>query len=911
MSAGGSTAMTGPGDGSPPAPLEPRSPLTPASQPVPARPHAVERQLQARDSDRVYQAAGNQFVFERGPNRTPVAVTNTIPRDTAAFTGRTEEVGELVAAVTRSADQDSVIAIHAIDGMAGVGKTALAVHAAHLLEWRFPDGQMFLDLHAHSAHHSPVHPADALFALLSADGMHPDQVAAGLDARAAQWRARMAGRRVLLIMDNADGHAQVEPLLPGAAGCLVLITSRRRLTGLGTRHATVTLTLDTLRPGDAAQLFRRLIPRALTDAESQAVEELVQLCGYLPLAISLLAAKLRPEPQWTVHDLLDDLTTTHHRLGHMHAEDLAVAAAFKLSYRNLPAARRRFFRRLGLHPGTHIDAYAGAALNDTSPIQAHRHLEALYNDHLLDQPIHGRYRLHDLIGEYARDLSSNDPPTDREQAVARVLDYYLRAACVASRRIDPHPWRMAGERLVEGAGVPTFTGPRQAITWMRKEMANLFACVAYAKEHDDQRRIIGMSEALASFLCRIGRWRQASDLHRTAARAALRSGDHGAHVRALHSLGVVLGRTGDYAAAANILGEALAISRQVGDDHSEADILNELGNVYRMDGHFSEAADILRRALAFYQRLDDGLGQARALNNLAVVWWLADDFAAADEALQQALAIFRDKGELFGLADALFRLGVVRRMTADYPAAAEILKEAFVIYEDLGDRLGQANTRHNLAVVQRLAEDYVGAAYALDEALAIYRDLGDRRGMANAWKHLGIVRSLTGDLVEADKDLRQALRIYTDLGDRLGQASAMHNVGVVRRLAGDVAAATEALDRALGLYREVGNRLGQAEVLNQIAELMLQRGEATQALAHHQLALTLALDACSPLEEAHAIEGAARCALQQSDLSRATIQFGAALQIYRRIGSVEADRVAATLVDLPGPPSAGSAGAAS
>lgn len=863
-----------------------------------------ERRLEAHHADRLFQAAGHQFVFERGPNRTHPAVRNTLPRDTPAFTGREAEISALVDSVTGSTDPNLVIAIHAIDGMPGIGKTAFAVHVAHLLSDHFVDGQLYIDLHAHSSTHAPVDPADALSALLTADGMGPDQIAAQVDARAAQWRARMAGKRVLLIMDNAGGHGQVEPLLPGAAGCLVLITSRRRLTGLAARHATVPLTLDTLAPVDAARLFRRLVNRPVVGADVPRVDRLVALCGYLPLAISLLAAKLRPEPRWTIADLLDDLVATHDRLAQMKAEDLAVAAAFELSYRHLPAARKRFFRRLGLFLGTDIDQYAAAALEGSDLGRARGHLEALYDDHLLDQPVRGRYRLHDLIGMYARDLARSDPPADRAQAVARVLDYYQDAARLADRCIDPHATHVMRERPRTASPLPVLSDPPEAIGWLRRELPNLFACVTYNREHDDGLRVVALSEALSAFLCRTGHWNEAADLHRAAAAAAYQQNDPTVPARALRNLGVVLRRAGDYAAAEDVLRRALTLVEPLADERAVADLLNEIGNVYRSDGHFGRAAGLVQSALAVYRRVGDELGEARALLTLAVILWLTDDFSAAETASMRALEIFRSHQEPFGCADALFRLGVIRRMTADYSAAAEVLTEALALYEDLGDRLGRANARHCLAVVQHLARDYAGAAAGLDEALAIFQDLGDRRGIAITLRHRGILYTVTGDLVRARAELDRALDAYARLGDRLGRAAVTHSLGVVGRLAGDTDAATRQLDDALALYRAVGNHRGQAEVHNEIGLLLVERGDAISAQAHYRSALTLAREVRSPLEEARAIEGTGRCAAVRGDVALAVAGFTEALRIYRRIGSADAARMEAALAKLSAVPPA-------
>ena len=368
------------------------------------------------------------------PGGQPAVALRTLPRDTAAFTGRTRELDRLVAAVSETA-ASGVIGIHAVDGMAGIGKTAFAVHAAHQLASRFPDGQIFLRLHAHTAGQRPVDPAGALATLLLTIGVAPQQIPPGLEARSAFWRGQLAGKKVLVVLDDAAGSDQVRPLLPGSAGCLVLVTSRRRLTALEEAEP---VSLGTLPPGEAADLFVRLAGRTGLQPGHRAVAEVTGLCGYLPLAIRLAAAGLRHHPAWTVTDLAAELATARDRLAALQAEDVSVAAAFDLSYQDLTVGQQRLFRRLGLHPGADIDAYAAAALNDTDLRATRRRLGELYDHNLIGEPARGRYRLHDLLREYARALAAADGPADQQAAIGRLLDYYLHTAVAASRHVA---WR--------------------------------------------------------------------------------------------------------------------------------------------------------------------------------------------------------------------------------------------------------------------------------------------------------------------------------------------------------------------------------------------------------------------------------------------------------------------------------------
>ncbi len=442
---------------------------------------------------------------------------------------------------------------------AGIGKTAFAVHAAHQLGARFPDGQIFLRLHAHTAGQRPVDPAEALATLLLTTGVAPQQIPPGLEARSAFWRGHLAGKKVLLVLDDAADSDQVRPLLPGAAGCLVLVTSRRRLTAL---EEAAPVSLGTLPPGEAADLFIRLADRPGLQPEDAAVGEVTGLCGYLPLAIRLAAAGIRHRPTWTVSDLAAELATARDRLAALLAEDLSVAAAFDLSYQDLTGVQQRLFRRLGLHPGADIDAYAAAALDDTDLHATRQRLGELYNHNLIGEPTRGQYRLHDLIREHARALAAIDGAAESQAAIDRLLDYYLHTALAASRHIarrtsisDPPP---PGH---PPAWAPELRTEEEAIAWLVTERANLHACAGYAAAH---RRLVHAARipvAIIEFLHIQGHWNEAVTLCKAALAAAGTAGDRLGKAWASNYLGVVQRRVGNYPAATTSLTRAGAVPR--------------------------------------------------------------------------------------------------------------------------------------------------------------------------------------------------------------------------------------------------------------------------------------------------------------------------------------------------------------
>ncbi len=809
----------------------------------------VHRLKDLEDPVRIFQVTAAGLPGEFPPLRTVpggvAAATRTLPRDLVSFTGRQRELAELVEA---AAGTGGVVGIHAIGGMAGVGKTTLVVHAAHRLADRFPAGQIFLPLHGHTPGQQPVQPADALASLLLTAGVPAAQIPPGLEARMALWRDRLAEKQLLLILDDAASSEQVRPLLPGTGGSLVLITSRRHLSALEDAAA---ISLDTLPPEEAAGLLVRLAARAGLGPEDAAVAEMTRLCGYLPLAIGMVARQLHHHPAWTAAGRAAELAAAVDRLELIATENVSVAAAFDLSYQDLAPDQQRLFRRLGLHPGADIDGYAAAALDGTTLADARRGLEVLYDQYLLAEPAQGRYRMHDLIREHARALAGRlDPDRDRDASLARLLDYYQHAAGLADAQLARRT------RTVPVAGtipvtVPALVGQDQALAWLRAERASLLACLDQTTGTGQHARIIALTVGITALLRQDGPWAEAITRHATAQRAAQHLGDRAGQANALHDLGIVRRLTGDYPSAARDLEEALGISRD----------------------------------------LDDRAGQASALNNLGAVRQLTGDYPSADGGLKEALGIYREIGDRLGQASVLNNLGMVRLGIGDYPDAARDLEEALGISRDLGDRRGQANALTYLGSVRQTTGDHPGAAHALEEALSLYRDIGDRRGQASALNNLGVVRQTTGDYPGAARDLEDALGIYRDMGDRHGQASALTYLGTARQLTGDYPDAAQDLEDALGIYRDIGDRGGEVEALNGAGTVYRVCGDLRRAGSCHQQALDLARQIGSSWDQAHALAGLGRCALAADRAAEAADMLRQALEIFQQIGAAEATEV--------------------
>jgi tetratricopeptide (TPR) repeat protein len=453
----------------------------------------------------------------------------------------------------------------------------------------------------------------------------------------------VAGKKILLLLDDAAGHEQVRPLLPGTAGSLVLITSRRRLAALD--DATV-ISLDTLSRGEAAALLVRLAARPGMSAGDVAVGEVTRLCGYLPLAIGMIASQLRHHPAWTAAELAADLAAARDRLGLMRAENVSVGAAFDLSYQDLTAEQQRLFRRLGLIPGPDFDAYAAAALDGASLGTARRDLGELYDQHLLAEPAPGRYRLHDLLREHARALAiAADDDAETGAAAGRLLDYYLHTALAAGRHSGS--WVSANRRLRPGrppAYAPDVSTLRPAGAWLEAERVNLHAAADYAAGQARSLYAIAIPAAMGGFLAARGHWDQFAALHQTALAAARQAGDQLGEAYTLAELGLLRREAGDYPAAAASHQQALALFCDLGSLLGQAEALNRLGELSSRTSATSQACERHTQALAITRDISAPLEEARALEGIGQCHIQNDDLGNGAAYLRQALAIYQRIG---------------------------------------------------------------------------------------------------------------------------------------------------------------------------------------------------------------------------------------------------------------------------
>jgi tetratricopeptide (TPR) repeat protein/transcriptional regulator with XRE-family HTH domain len=816
------------------------------------------------------------------PVMSAIAPLYTLPRNIGSFVGRSRDLAHL----TQDADRDDAVTIHVISGMGGVGKTALAVRAAHELAPRFPDGQIFLRLSGHTLEDQPIKPKDALASLLLAARAGGEQIAVGLDELAMRWRGWLAGKRVLLLLDDAVDSRQVRPLLPGTGGCIVLITSRGKLTAL---KDTRRIDLGVLTTDESTDLLAKLGDRPGVDRADSAIEEIARLCGNLPLALGMLGSQLHSNPAWTPAGLASELIQAGDLPEEIHDGQETVGAVLDLSYRDLTEDQQRMFRRLGLHPGADVDDWTAAALGDISPAEARRHLRALCEQNIITEPSYRRYRFHDLIRALARNRAiAEDPAEVRDAAVVRLLDYYLHTAAAASRHLARRTaTREPGATRPQPPHVRDMPDRQDAISWMAAERLNLAAATDYAAANGYLSHAVGLPASMHGFLRSEGYWDQALKLHRIAQAAAEQDRDLLGEAGALTDLGDVQYLKGDHAHAEISLTRAVDLARRLGDQRAEAGALVEFGVLQANTGDLAGAEASLTRALGQSGSEGDRLGEANALTNLGVAQYVAGNFTAAADSQQLALAIYRDLGDQVGQASALNGLGGVQQATGANAEAVGSFRRAMELYRSLGDRIGEAYATGNLGAVQGIMGDWAGAFGNLGKALERYRELGRPIGEADMLTNLGAVHRMTGDFASAETSLTRAVKLYRDLKDPFGEAGALSELGVVRHRAGAYRAGAASLARAVKLAHDAGERASEAEALNNLGDLYVDAARDA-----YTRALDIAANIGLPLEEARAMEGLGRLLLQSGERAAGIGMLKRSLALYKQIGSAFADRVA-------------------
>jgi DNA-binding SARP family transcriptional activator len=731
-----------------------------------------------------------------------VPVPRQLPGDVPAFTGREGELAALAAVLDGHQRQGGgAIVISAIAGTAGVGKTGLAVHWAHRIADRFPDGQLYVNLRGYDL--GPLlSPADALSGFLRALGVAGADLPDETEELAARYRSLLAARRMLIVLDNARDAGQVRPLLPGTGNCLAVVTSRDTLAGLVARDGARRLDLDVLRMPDAVGLLRKLIG-ARVDSDRRAAEALADRCCRLPLALRIAAELAAARPELPLARLAGDLADQRRQLDLLEAEgDQATAArvVFSWSYRQLDPPAARAFRLFGLHPGPDFDLGAATALTETTAAQARALTEALARANLIQSDGRGRYGMHDLLRAYAREQAPAGDAGDRgRDALTRLFDYYQAAASAAMDILYPaeahmRPHVPASER------VPALTGPQAAKAWLDRELANLVAVIAHCTAHGWPRHAIDLAAILFRYL--------------------LVSGAHLPEALAIYTDALRAGHE-----SSNIPGQAIA--------------LNGLGGVGLMRGHFRTAADHYRAALERYRQSGDRLGEARVLHNLASTESSLHNHASAALHCQRAIAAYDAAGESIGRARALADLAECETELGSYNQASEHLQLALPVLRQANDHVHEAQALERIGMLSLRRSRFAEAAGSFEESLAAYRRLRHPTGVAAQICNLGEVSLREGEYDRAISYFRQALPVFRETGYQHGEIIALVNLGKALNEVGDSAAARTELLAAIELAAHTGSTYEQASAHRDLAESYVLAGENKAARQQWELALSL------------------------------------------------------------------------
>lgn len=780
----------------------------------------------------------------------PVAVSPVraaprhLPSRRQELVGREQEISRLLRAGRRTGDSGWVIAIEAISGMAGVGKSTLALHAAHRLGASFPDGSVFVDLRGHSVAQPPLTTEEALAALLRGFEVPPQEIPPDLQARTAQWQTLVAGKRAIIVLDDAAGTRQVLPLLPDGSPSLVLITSRHRLVEL---PAAQPLFVDVLPLDDAVGLFQRLVgPERATDTGR--IADIVARCGLLPLAVEITASRFKARPSWDLDHLMERLSRSPGRLQEMRDGYREVAVAFEMSYHALTPEQRSAFRRLSLHPGPDFGLYAAAAIIGEPLDRTERLIEDLLEYCLVREPRPERYRFHDLLGEFAATLAGlEEPAEERDAALRRLGGYAIRAADRADRLLHPHRNRLDQFAPQGPVSLPRMADAAAARTWLSAELEGALTIERILRQQGNLRQAAQLAHALGELADSEGYWREGVTMHEAAA-AHWRAADHPrAESRALLDLATAHARIGRYPQSAEAVERALALARGCEDAVVTAEALGQLGVLQWHVGEYDAGLVLHQQCLELRRRSGDTRGYGRSLNNVGIAHLYMGDYRGALENFTAALAAVREAGDVELQATFLNNLAEFHLRTGDADSARACFKEALVIGAVVLSETNRAVIRTNLAAAVAESGDSEAALELGRTALTTFRRTGDVRHEAYSLNVLGKVLLGAGLWQEAKAHYEDALRLARGIGASHEEAAALRGTGTVERALGQLPQAQMHLEAAAALAQRIQAPEEEALATDVLARLLWDEGRTEEArdLWRHALAL---FEPLNPLE---------------------------------------------------------------
>ncbi|QUQ69785.1 AfsR/SARP family transcriptional regulator [Kutzneria sp. CA-103260] len=737
---------------------------------------------------------------ERAPRPSTRSVPSELPADLVDFVGR-RDVADRIAQRLTAGDTNTAVPLVTLSGPPGVGKTALAIHVAHEVNRHFPGGQLYVNLRGY-APGPPMSTVDALTRFLRALGVPPSQIPLDVEEQITLYRSCMAGRQVLVVLDNAAAAEQVRPLLPGSPGCAVLVTSRDTLLGLTALQGARPVGLDALAPDEAITLLTEMLGERAVEQEPDAVAELAQLCANLPLALRIAAANLANRPGVANYV---ELLRQGNRLAALVVDgddEAAVHAAFDLSYHGLKPAARQLFRLLGLIPGPDFTAEAAAAVASLRLDESQRLLDRLAAANLVQQHSPGRYQLHDLLRLYAEQRTDvEENPGSKVIARSNLAAYYHHASAAASNTLSPGSVRLP----VPGAGfvvtTPRFADHVEALAWLDAERANLIAAVAQAEETGPLPAAWGLADALHRYFRGHRLSNEGVMTARIGLTAALRSGDGRAEAVMRQALGTLAWDLSDYDEAVDQVTLALSYYREMGPDHAVIEALTDLGGVYGERGEVERAAACFEQALEVTKVVDSPAGHATTLFKLGTLRLELGDVGEAIRLLEQALAGHRALGRRYDEAACLNNLGLAHRELGQFDQALTCLHSALDLRNELGSSDGRGSLLDTISTVYLDVGEVAQAGEYAATAIAQAREAGARRAEASALNTLARVESRRGDHELAVHHHEQALRVAQEIDNRYLEAESLIGLADTHRALGDRTQAAELAQRALVVYR--------------------------------------------------------------------------------------------------------------
>jgi DNA-binding SARP family transcriptional activator/Tfp pilus assembly protein PilF len=701
-----------------PTPVPSDSPFAISVTPAPVEPapagQAAQSALEAQPA-----------VAGPGP---PLPRVAQLPADIPDFTGRSDHLQSLRELLSgpRRPDSPGAVVVAAVIGAGGLGKTTLAVHAAHLLRRHYPDGQLYARLQGAAQH--PAEPGDVLARFLRDLGTDSARIPADAEERAAFYRSLLTDRKVLIVLDDARDAAHVRPLLPGSASCAVLVTTRSRMPDLaGSRF----IDLDILEHDEAWNMFAGIIGDSRAKAEAEATDEVLTACAGLPLAIRIAAARLAARSNWTVRTIATRLSDERRRLDWLKTGDLAVRACFEVSFTSLPTPDAdgvdpaHAFRLLGLWQGSSLGLPAAAALLGQPEALVADAVEELVDVQLLQSPAPDRYRFHDLLRAYAAGRAATEETASaRDDALRRVLTWYLHTIDAVGHMVSPHRYQFPLAPREPGSEPLTFRTPDEALNWCEVERTNLVAATRQAAASGLHTLAWQLPVAAFGFFNRRTYWTDWVETHQIALASVRQLGDLSGEALVLNNLGMAYARR-RMTEAAGYFEQALEIRSQIGDQPGEAQTLVNLADTYRLLERYDEALDLLKRVLEIGRQAVNPYSEGVVLNNLGETYLAVGRIAEAVSSLEHAREIFRDIDEIRGEGYALNNLGeayLAQGRTAD---AVQVLERARDLRHSSGDRLDEAQTLRDLVRAHLAADQPDQAREYLRQAVGIFEDLGD------------------------------------------------------------------------------------------------------------------------------------------------------------------------------------------